>query len=49
LTHIKDFAKICESLTKARRKDAEYTQGPITGKALKAFNILKTMLHTNQS
>ncbi len=45
-THIKDFARICEPLNKATRKDAEYTKGPITGKALDGFNILKTMLCT---
>jgi hypothetical protein len=31
-------------LNKATRKDSEYTKGPITGKALDAFNVLKTML-----
>ncbi len=45
-THIKDFPRICEPLNKATRKDAEYTKGPITGKALDVFNILKTMLCT---
>jgi hypothetical protein len=43
-THIKDFARICEPLNKATREEAEYTKGPITGKALEAFNTLKTML-----
>jgi hypothetical protein len=36
-THIKDFARICEPLNKATRKDSEYVKGPITGKALEAF------------
>jgi hypothetical protein len=43
-THIKDFARICEPLNKATRKDSEYTRGPIIGKAFEAFNILRTML-----
>jgi hypothetical protein len=38
------LVEICESLNKSTRKDAEYTKGPITGKAFKMFNILKTML-----
>jgi hypothetical protein len=33
-THIKDFARICKPQNKATRKDAEYTKGLITGKAL---------------
>ncbi len=43
-THIKDFARICEPLNKATRKDAEYKKGPITGKPLEAFETLKTLL-----
>ncbi len=43
-THIKDFASICKPLNKATRKDPEYTKGPITGKALEAFDALKAML-----
>ena len=43
-THVKDFAKICEPLNKATRKDAEYKKGPITGKPLESFNLLKTLL-----
>jgi putative transposase len=43
-THIKDFARICEPLNKATRKDSEYTKGPIAGKALEVFDNLKTML-----
>ena len=43
-THIKDFARICEPLKKATRKDSEYVKGPITGKALEAFENLKSML-----
>jgi hypothetical protein len=31
-------------LNKATRKDSEYSKGPITGKALEAFENLKTML-----
>jgi hypothetical protein len=33
-------------MNKATKNDAEYSKGPITGKALEAFNILKTMLCT---
>jgi hypothetical protein len=33
-------------LNKATRKDAEYTKGLITGKALEAFTLLKKMLCT---
>ncbi len=43
-THIKDFARICEPLNKATRKDSEYTKGPITAGPLKAFETLKTLL-----
>ncbi len=43
-THIKDFARICEPLNKATRKDSDYTKGPITGKALEAFENLKSLL-----
>jgi hypothetical protein len=45
-THIKDFARIREPLNKARRKDSEYSKGPITGKALEAFQTLKSMLNS---
>jgi hypothetical protein len=31
-------------LNKATRKDSEYVKGPITGKALEAFDTLMTML-----
>jgi hypothetical protein len=43
-THIKDFARLCEPLNKATRKDAEYVKGPTTGKALEAFKNLQEML-----
>jgi hypothetical protein len=43
-THIKDFARICEPMNKATRKDSLYTNGPITGKPLDAFETLKTLL-----
>jgi hypothetical protein len=43
-THIKDFARICEPLNKATRKDSEYIKGPIFGKAFEAFETLKSML-----
>jgi hypothetical protein len=43
-THIKDFARLCEPLNKATRKDSEYVKGPITGKALEAFRSLQEML-----
>ncbi len=43
-THIKDFARICDPLNKAKRKDSEYTKGPISGKALEAFMTLKSWL-----
>jgi hypothetical protein len=38
--YIKDFARICEPLNKATRKDSEYVRGPISGKALEAFENL---------
>jgi hypothetical protein len=40
----KDFARICEQLNKATRKDVEYSRRSIIGKALDALKILKTML-----
>jgi hypothetical protein len=43
-THIKDFARICEHLNKATRKDSEYVKSPISGKAIEAFETLKIML-----
>jgi hypothetical protein len=43
-THIKDFARICEPLNKATRKDSDYVKGPISSKALEAFEHLKSML-----
>jgi hypothetical protein len=49
MPHIKDFARICEPLNKATTKNAKYTKGPTTGKALEAFNILKTMQCTKKS
>jgi hypothetical protein len=45
-THIKYFGRISEPLSKATQKDAEYTKGMISGKALKAFQLLKNMLCT---
>ena len=43
-THTKDFARICEPLNKATRKDSDYIKGPITGKPFEAFTLLQTML-----
>jgi hypothetical protein len=43
-THIKDFTKICEPRNKATRKDADYKNDKITGKALESFNTFKLML-----
>ena len=42
--HIKDFARICEPLNIATRKDAEYTKVAMTGKALEVIVILKAIL-----
>ena len=42
--HVKDFAKLCAPLNKATRKDATYKSGQITGKALEAYQNLKTIL-----
>jgi hypothetical protein len=38
-TNIKDFVRICEPPNKATRRDAKYSKGPITGKAIEAFKI----------
>jgi hypothetical protein len=45
-THIKDFAPICEPLSKATRKDSEYSKEKIIGKAVEVFSFLKTMHFT---
>jgi hypothetical protein len=40
----KDFDNICEPLNKETCNNVEYKKGPITGKPLESFNLLKTVL-----